>query len=868
MKQKSIYIIDGNSLLFRAYYATAYGPNPSIMQTKDGIPTNAIFAFSNMLTKLLQTFHGEESIFVGFDTDSHTFRKEEFEQYKANRKPAPEELIKQFPISRELLDALGIVHYEEHGIEADDICGTIAKLASKEGYKVEVYTSDKDYLQLIDENVTVNLLKSGLSIMERMTPETMVEKWGFEPLQIIDYKGLCGDPSDNLPGIPGIGDKTAAKLIKEYGSFPKIIEASETMGGKLGENIRNNKELGEACYRLARIKTDAELPFSLEDLAYDGYDYDKVSHFAQKYELRQLLQRLPISLKKGSPEEEEIEVKNITSFAGIKLGEKISISLDLDSEDYHDAPIYGIAVSSGKENYYEAIDDLKKDEAIKAVLEDSKIKKNVYDGKMCLVGLNRLGIALNGVSFDLLLAAYLLDSSTRNDPVSIFSSLGVDIREKDEGLSLFETGNARQCGKISHYCLNLEEKVLSSLRQADAYHLYEEIEFPLSFVLAKMEIEGFPLDGDLLSQIGLNFREKVKSLEKEIHEMAGYKFNISSPKQVAELLYNKMGLDGGRGGSTSVDALNSLAKDNPIVAKILEYRKYSKLVGTYIDGLLPHIHQDGKIHTIFNQAQTTTGRLSSSNPNMQNISTRDEEGKSIKKAFFYPNGEYKLLSLDYSQIELRILAALSHCQSYIDVFAAGHDVHSETAKKIFKTEEVTPLMRRKAKAVNFAIIYGTTAYGLSEQIGDSPREAKAIIDNFYEAYPEIGRYLSSIIEEVERKGFVTTMFGRRRYLRDITDSNYAKREAARRQALNAPVQGSAADLIKLAMLHIDKFLEEGGYKTRMVLQIHDELLFKVPKEEEDVIPAKLKELMENAIKLPVKLTVEGSLGNSWYEAKD
>lgn len=870
MEKRKIYVVDGNSLLFRAYYATAgYGDESSIMKTSAGIPTNAIFAFGNMLSKILSSFSGGESLFVGFDADSKTFRKQEFAAYKANRKPAPEYLAKQFPISRELLDALNVVHLEVSGIEADDLCGTVAKMASKQGYQVEVFTSDKDYLQLIDENITINLLKRGLSDMERMDPVSMPERFGFSPLQIIDYKGLCGDASDNLPGIPGVGEKTAVKLINEYQSFEKIIEAAENglIKGKLGENIKEHKDLGLECYKLATIKLDAELPFGLEDLVYPGYDFQKMNDFCQKYELKQLAGRLPLKLKIQPEEEKEIAPKSVETLKGIELPETIGLSFDVDEEDYHQAEIQGVAIAAGDEVYYLGQNCLS-DETLKKVLADENIQKDVYDGKAAIYAANRLGIALKGIRFDALLAAYLLDSSIKSEATMVFAHFGIDLTGgESQQLSLFQEGNMNRTSRIAYFAKAIENKALSELRSNDVYSLYEDIELPLSKVLAQMEIEGFPLDGSELSKIGESFRAKVRSLEKEVTELAGENFNIASPKQVAFILYEKLGLGDGKEKSTSIEALKQIQDQHPIVNKILEYRKYAKLVGTYIDGFLPHIEKDGKIHTYFNQAQTATGRLSSSKPNLQNISARDEEGKLIRKAFYYPDGNYSILSLDYGQIELRVLAALSSCQKYIDVFNAGHDVHTETAKLIFHHDDVTPLERRRAKAVNFAIIYGTTPFGLAEQIEGTPYEAKQIIESFYLAYPEIGAYLRSIIASVERKGYVETMFGRRRYLRDITDGNYMKREAAKRQALNAPVQGSAADMIKIAMLHVDSYLKEGGYESKMVLQIHDELLFKIKKGEEFLID-KLKALMEEAVSLPVKLTVEGGLGGSWYEAKD
>lgn len=869
---KKIILLDGNSLLFRAFYATSYGDTASIMRTKSGIPTNAIFAFSNMVSKLLKDIDIGDGFFVAFDTDSHTFRKEEYAEYKAGRKPAPQELIDQFPISREYLDALSIPHYEESGIEADDICGTVATVAEKEGFHVDIYTSDKDYLQLVSQSVTVHLLKTGLSNMEDVTPESMVEKYGFAPLQIIDFKGLRGDSSDNLPGIPGVGDKTAVKLIQDYGSFDAIIEAAKagTIKGKLAEKLIEGEEMGRICLRLAKMKLDCVLPFGLEGIAYPGYDFQRASEFAAKYELRSMLSRLPDALKAQNQETHAPEVKTVSSLNDIALKSPIGVCLDLDSSAYHEEPILGIALADSSKIVYLETEDFLKDEKAKTLLLDPNVKKVAFDAKCILVGLKRLGIEASPFADDFLLQSYLLDAGASSKAEAAFSLLGIDLGLKPQQGGLFEQTHADACGKIAYWSLMGQKKAIAALEEAQSLSLYREIELPLAHVLAKMEIRGFPLDKDKLREIGKAFVVKRDEAEQSVYAQAGHPFNLASPKQVAAFLYDELGLPGGKARSTAVEVLNELLPKAPIIADILRYRKYAKLVSTYVDGLIPHIKADGKIHTIFNQAQTATGRLSSSNPNLQNISARDEESKTIRQAFYYPDGT-AILSLDYSQIELRILAALSSCQKYIDVFSSGRDVHSETARAIYalpSEQEVPHELRRKAKAVNFAIVYGTTMWGLADQIGCSNAEAKEIIFRFYSTYPEIQTYLNSIVDFVEKNGYVTTMMGRRRYIRDIRDPNFAKREAAKRQAMNAPVQGSAADLIKIAMIQVERFLEEGGYQTKMVLQIHDELIFAGPREELEALMPKLKSIMENAYPLPVKLNAEGSIGDSWYEAKD
>ena len=862
---KHLYVIDGNSLLFRAYYATAYGPNPNIMRAKDGTPTNAIFAFSNMLLKLLNNMNkGEDGIFVGFDADGNTFRKQEYADYKANRKACPEDLKKQFPLSRTLCKSLGVLCYEEHGLEADDICGTIAKEASKAGIKVDVYTSDKDYLQLIDNNIEINLLKTGLSNMELVDINNMEEKFGFTPKQIIDYKGLRGDSSDNLPGIPGVGEKTAVKLIKEYGSLEEILKAAPTIKGKLGENLLNNAEQGRICYHLATINTDATLPFSLNDLLYEGYRLKEVSDFAKSYDLHSFLTRLPTKLAKEAIK--KTEVKTISSFKNIKLDNEIGLALDLDFSFYHEEEPVGISITSNNESYYESWENAKKDKDLQLILENPDIFKYVYDGKATIHSLNKINYHINGIKDDLLLGAYLLDSGTSFSPNIVYRLFGVELGERETSLLL--EGDPAFTSLMSSFALSLKEEIVKRLKAIDAYSLYKDIEMPLMKVLAKIEIEGFPLHKDKLEEFGETFKKKKNASEQEIYTLIGHSLNLNSPKQISDLLFNELKLPNHHRGGTGVEVLSELKDAHPIIPLILEYRKYAKLLSTYIDGLIPHIQKDGKIHSYFNQAQTATGRLSSSSPNLQNISARDEESKLIRSAFYYDNPDTYIVSMDYHQIELRILASLANCPAYIEVFNEGRDVHSETAKKIFHTDIVTSDMRRKAKAVNFAIIYGSSVYGLADQIGGSIEEANEIIKNFYLAYPEVGAYLESLIKDVQNKGYVTTMFGRRRYLRDINDPSYAKREAAKRAALNAPVQGSAADLIKKAMVDISSFLEDGKYKTKMVLQIHDELLFKVPKEELDEIVPKIEKIMTTAVPLKVALSVETNIGKTYYDTKD
>lgn len=862
-----IVIIDGNSLLFRAYYATAY-PGVEIMRSQDGTPTNAIFAFSNMMNKFLSTLKEGECLFVAFDAGKHNFRHDQLETYKANRKPVPEDLVKQFPLVRDFLKALGIYQFEEVGFEGDDIAGTVAKLAEKEGYTVDVYTSDRDFLQLVTDKITVNILKTGLSNVVPMTPALVKETYGFEPLQIIDYKGLRGDASDNLPGIPGIGEVTAVKLLSEYGSFDNIVANADNIKGKVGQMIKEHQNIGKISRDLAIIQTNIELPFDIKDLEYQGYDFQTINEFCQKYGLKQFINKVQSKWKKKDFAKEDLTVQTIKSFKDIDVGNDIGIALDFADENYTLSDIYGIAISIKDQHYYMLLEDLENDESVKAILKDSSIRKYCYDYKAIKVALAKRNIEINGVYFDLLIASYLVDSSLKNNPEIVMNIYGVDFSESEEQPSLFSAEMPQKTAKMAYFSRKLKEKVYAELEKIDAVKLYETLEVPLIDTLADMEIEGFPLDVNKLDEFGDAYKEKQDSLSKEIYEMAGEKFNLASPKQIADVLFNKMGLSTNRKQSTSVDNLKDIADEHPIVNKILEYRKYFKLVSTYIEGLKAHIHKDGKIHAKFNQALTTTGRLSSSEPNLQNISVRDEEGKQIRKAFYYPDDDIEILSLDYSQIELRVLSSLSGCKALQEIFHSGEDIHAATAKKIFNLEgEPTDLERRKAKTVNFGIVYGISDWGLGDQLGMGPKEAKKIINSFYESFPEIGTFFQRIIADATANGYVSTLLGRRRYLREIHDSNYQVREFAKRAAMNAPIQGTAADLIKLAMISVAKALKEGGYKSKMVLQIHDELIIKVYKDEKEQVYNLVKSTMENAMHFDVPLEVDGGFGKTWYEAK-
>ena len=862
-----ITIIDGNSLLFRAYFATAY-PGVEIMRNKEGIPTNAIFAFSNMINKILADLKEDERIMVAFDAGKQTFRKEQLESYKANRKPTPEDLVTQFPIARDFLRALNIFQFEEEGFEGDDIAGTVARLAEKEGHKVTIYTSDRDFLQLVDDKVTVNIIRKGLSDVVPMTPEMVMQTYGFRPLQIIDYKGLRGDASDNLPGIKGIGEKTAVKLIQEYDNFDNIIAHASEIKGKVGEALIADQEMGRLSRDLAIIKTDVPLPFNIDDTIYKGYEFATISDFCQKYGLKQFMSKLVQKWKIADLKEAKIDVKTVESLVAFKDEKEIGLALDYEDDNYSMGLIYGVAFSNKKETLYISLENLLKDKVSLDLLRDKNVKKYCFDYKAIKVALAKNNIEINGLYFDLLIASYLIDSSLKNDVEVVMNLYGIDILSNSEALSLFSAEDPEKTGKIAYFSMVLYNKITEDLEKISALKLYNELEIPLVDTLADMEIEGFPIDIKILDEFGDEYKKKIHDLSEEIYALAGETFNLASPKQIGEILYNKLGLAGNKKMSTSVDSLKDIEDQHPIIPKILEYRKYFKLLTTYVEGLKNHIHKDGKIHAKFNQALTTTGRLSSSEPNLQNISVRDEEGKQIRKAFYYEDENYEILSLDYSQIELRVLASLSNCAGLKEIFLSNEDIHAATAKKLFNLQgEPTSLQRRRAKTVNFGIVYGISDWGLAEQLEISPKEAKEIINSFYTSFPEVANFFQRIINDAMKDGYVSTLLGRRRYLRELHDANYQVREAAKRAAMNAPVQGTAADLIKLAMNKVHQALLDNGLETRMILQIHDELIFRVPKNEKDKAYNLIKEIMETALNIDVPLLVDGGFGRDWYSAK-
>lgn len=866
---KKLVIVDGNSLLFRAYYATSF--TGTIMRRKDGFPTNAIFGFTNMMNKIISTLKDGDLLFVSFDTGKKTFRHKEMETYKAQRKPIDEDLKLQLPVARELLKAMGVFYYELEGYEGDDLAGTVAKIGSNANLEVDVYTSDKDYLQLINDNISIYMITKGIKETKIMNKESLFNEMGLTPDQIRDYKGLMGDPSDNIKGIPGVGEKTAIKLLQQYSSLEGIIEAMKNEKSKLAQKIIDNQDLGKFCKHIATIDTDVPLPFTLEDLEYSGYDFNELSSFYTKEEFYSLLKKLKPNSKKrniNKTAEKSIKFEKILISSFKELPNNIStFVLDYNQTNYHHANVNNVIFADDKNVYIYDYSLAKKDKDFINFITNENIKKATFDSKAMYVLLNKDHIQLNGITFDLLLASYLLDSSLANDPITVCAYFGKNILSNDQ-LTLFDD-NSSTCN-LTYVINSIKDEVIESLKEIDCYDLYNNIELKLAIVLAKMEIEGFPLNKEALNIINEKYKIILNELTEKIDELAGVKINLSSPKQVADLLFNKLMLPSNKKQSTSIEILNNIKHLHPIVPLLIEYRKYSKLISTYTSGLSDYIFPDGKIHALFNQALTTTGRLSSSEPNLQNISVRDEEGKLIRKAFFYDEDNLSLLSLDYSQIELRLLAHMANVSLLIKAFNEGKDVHEQTAREIFNipnNEEVPSSLRRKAKTVNFGIVYGISDWGLAEQLSCPIQEAKTIINNFYLVYPEIKTYFDNVIEFANKNNYVTTLFKRRRYILELNSDNYQTREFGKRAAQNAPIQGTAADLIKMAMIKIDEEITKQQLKSKLILQIHDELIFKIYPEEKEIMYNLVKSTMENIYPLKVKLEVDGSCAKTWYDCK-
>ena len=848
-------------MLFRGYYATCYG---NLMQTKNGVYTNAVYAFSNMLFKAIDTIRPTHCA-VAFDKGKHTFRHEIDSSYKAGRAPTPEPLIPQFALAREFLSSANIPYLEFDDIEADDIVGSLSK--SFPGIKTTILSSDRDLLQLIDDSTTVYLMTKGISEMSKMDEAALKEKYQLTPAQIIDWKGLMGDSSDNIPGVRGIGEKTAIKLLNNYGSCEGVYEHIDELKGKMKENLIADKEICFMSKQLATIKTDVEFDQSLDDF-FLNINYQSLNSFYDHYEMRSLIRNVERKAIVSKP-----SFKEVDKISSKLYDQKPFVYFESDCFSYYDRSLNGLAFAANNEIQYISLENLLKDTDCLEFLAGPR-PKVVYDLKACRHCAAHNGFAL-GDSDDLMLICFL-NYNYLTSIEEIFRYYGKDVPATIPELYGTEKKplNPDKDKLVTHACetaysaSGVYSSACKELKDKQMTELYEDVEKPLSSVLFEMENNGIRCDLSVLKEIAIETKKKMDQDADTIYSMAGHPFNINSPKQLAEVLFDELGLPGGKKRSTSVEVLEELAHFHPIADALISYRKQSKIYSTYAEGLQKYVKEDGKIHTIYSQTVTQTGRLSSYEPNLQNISVRDEEGKMIRKAFLPKDGSV-FMDCDYSQIELRVLASLSNEKKMIDAFNSGIDIHSATACDVFGLEkdQVTDEIRRRAKAVNFGIVYGISDFGLAKQTGISRKEASHFIDNYYKTYPNIKKYMEDEVSFCENHGYVLTVMNRRRYIKEIKDHNYVMREFGKRAAMNAPIQGSAADLMKIAMIRCDRLMKEKGVKSKMILQIHDELLFEVPEDEVEIMKEIIKDGMNNAMKLNVSLESSLGIARNWYEAK-
>lgn len=870
---KHLILIDGNSILFRAYYATAY-PGAKLMQTTKGEYTNALFAFVNMFTKIVT--NDESHVLVAFDTKEPTFRHKSYDEYKAGRKAMPEELGEQIPRVHEYIELLGIKAYFKAGYEADDIIGIYAKEASNKGIKVDVYSSDRDLLQLVDDNITVNLLKKGMQEVAVYTPKSLFDEFELTHHQIIDLKALMGDSSDNIPGVPGVGPKTATNLLKEYETIENIYNNVDKLKGKLKENIENNKDLALLSKELVTILVEGDLDYTLDDLLREETNYDDLISFLQKYELHSLVKQMnqPVAPK---VEWDYKVIKDESTLSAI-LTNKSAIHFELDRENYHLATIWGIGFFDGKNSYY-IEPSLLETKTFQDYLKDSNKEKYTFNYKAVKVNLLWKKILMNNVSFDLLLTSYLIDSHIGKEEFKyIAANFNYEDVEYDDlvygkgakkGLPEDEKIYQRHIVSKARAIYLLKDQLIKEITNQDQLDLLNNIELPLSTVLAKMEYEGILISKEELNNQTVEMEKRINEISAKIIELAGKDFNIASPKQLGDILFEDLGLPGGKknktGYSTNADVLNKIKDSHEIIPLIIDFRELNKLYTTYLLGLNNVIFEDNKIHTIYMQALTTTGRLSSVEPNLQNIPTRTYEGRQIRKAFIAEENCY-LLGSDYSQIELRVLADIANVQALKDAFNNNRDIHSETAKAVFDIEnEVDSEQRRAAKAVNFGIIYGMGAWSLADDLNISVKEAEEFIKKYLNVYPEIKKYMEDIVEFGTNNGYVETLLKRRRYIPELNSSVYMQREFGKRTALNAPIQGTAADIIKIAMINLDNYLTENNKESKLLLQVHDELILQVPEHEIKEMEIMVPKIMSDAYKLAVSLEASCDIGKTWYE---
>lgn len=887
MANKKLLLIDGNSVAFRAFFALHNAL--SKFTNQDGLHTNAIYGFNKMLDHILEIVQPTDAL-VAFDAGKTTFRTEMYDNYKGGRSKTPPELSEQMPYLRELLKGYGIKTYELANYEADDIIGTLSKQAEDAGYQVTVVTGDRDLTQLSSEKTTVSVTIKGVSEVEHYTPEHVQEKLGLKPAQIIDMKGLAGDTSDNYPGVTKVGEKTAIKLLQQYDSVEGVYEhVDEMKTSKLKEHLIEDHDNAFLSKKLATINRQAPIKVTLADLKYTGKNTANLVDFYERMNFQSFLKQMRST--EGFEDSQtlqdisyvEVTKENLTEVA--KLQGEISFYLELPDKNYHTSAFAGFGIGCDEKWYVTRNVDLLSEPVIKDIFTNSDKQLNVFDLKRTYVGLNRLGILFTNGKNDILLQSYLLDTNDNsNDLGALAHRHGYQDIQTDE--EVYGTGVKRGIPEddtvfFKHLATKLRAiqklvpQLQTELKQNEQSELYTTIELPLALVLAKMEIAGIKVDTGRLEQMQSEFTERLSEIEQTIYNEAGEKFNIKSTKQLGTILFDKLGLPSSKktktGYSTAVSVLEGLRGQAPIIDNILAYRQISKIQSTYVKGLLKVVHStDQKVHTTYLQTLTQTGRLSSVDPNLQNIPIRLEEGRKIRQAFVPSQADSQIFSSDYSQIELRVLAHITGDKNLQAAFQNDEDIHASTAVRIFglkDASEVTPNIRRQAKAVNFGIVYGISDYGLSQNIGISRKQAKTFIDTYFQEFPGVKNYIETIVQSAKEKGYVETIAHRRRYLPDINSSNHNQRSFAERTAMNTPIQGSAADIIKIAMIRMQKELEARKLKTKMLLQVHDELIFDVPNDELEEIKKLVPSVMDSAIKLDVPLKVESAYGKSWYTAK-
>lgn len=909
-----IVLIDGNSILNRAFYGIM---GNKMLMTEDGTYTNAVYGFLSIMFKIEEELKPEYMV-VAFDKKGPTKRHEMYKEYKANRKGMPEELAMQMPIIKEILQAMNIKIIEKEGYEGDDIIGTLSRFGEKNGLDVTILSGDRDNFQLATDKTTIQIprTKAGKTETDNYDRNKVLEEYGVEPYQLIQVKGLMGDSSDNIPGVPGVGEKTALNLIKQYvdiDNLYKQIEAgTDNIKGKLREKLVENKELAMLSRELGRINIDSPIEENLEEMKVEEWDKPKVLELFKKYRFNRYIERfnLELSEQKQNLEEDtsiypEIKIMDTDNDIQevcniIKKQNKLIYYFGTMEKDLPQniikRQINSISIVNADDDvvyYYDFKNSIEQFVYnFKPIFEDDDIELCSFELSKDYILLKQIGIEANNLAFDAKISAYLLNPTiskyTLEGLATQYLDIDIDsylelkgIEEEKEQMNLFENMRNNNSGKKEQYlnamyayCIKkLQNVTIEKLKEHNSIELFNNIEMPLVKVLADMQYEGMYVDKQELIAYGDILKEQINELTKQIYELAGEEFNINSPKQLGEVLFEKLQLPAAKknksGYSTDVDVLEKIKKEHPIVEKILEYRGIMKLNSTYVEGLLPYVNEtDNRIHSYFHQTVTATGRISSTEPNLQNIPTRVEAGKKIRKAFKPGKGKI-FLDADYSQIELRVLAHISNDEHMIQAFNNNEDIHKQAASKVFNIpiDEVTHEERSKAKAVNFGIVYGISDFGLGEQLGVSRKVAKEYIEQYLDKYNGIKKFMEDIVEEAKEKGYVETLFHRRRYIPELKSNSYVVRQFGSRAAMNTPIQGTAADIMKIAMIDVFNKLRENDLKSKIVLQVHDELIIETLKEEKEQVKKILKESMENAIELKVPLLVELSEATNWYEAK-